>query len=340
MSVTAANLLQLSQGPLIPRIVAGLVALLMCWWAVANVLPMFYPDDTADIIKPVTIIDNSKTPEKTTVTDLDLFGTVEINKTSNNVLDAKPTKLNLTLRGILATDDPKVGIAQIQDAKKNEKHFIVGDSVFGKASLEEVYVDRVILLHNGRYETLLLPEEFLNANLFAAAKLRQERKRVATNYRDIFLSRQGSELIKLFGFRPQFRQGTMQGFKVIALGDKGREMMSVLGIEDGDLIVEVNGLRFSESLEASAQLKDLKDATEVDVIISRNGEELPFHVEFDKRVEEVVQIPEGITKEEYEHQQIMAEPDFGDTEEEQEYLEQQKKFRAIKPSSQNYEYDH
>lgn len=204
---------------------------------------------------------------------------------------APDTRLNLELRGVYSTSDKYVGVAIIQDKNRNDENFFtVSQNVFGLATLEEIYHNRVILQRNGKYETLRLPEEFLSReHIYDNAALRAERKRVASNYRDIFLSRDGMELIKLFGFKPLHRGGGFIGFVVTAMGDKGREMMETLGIKDGDLVTVVNGMRLSESLEAVASLKELKIATSIDVIIEREGVEIPFHIELDPPPPELVE---------------------------------------------------
>lgn len=93
------------------------------------------------------------------------------------------------------------------------------------------------------------------------------------------------DLIKLFGFDTAYKNGSFIGFVIKALGDEGREMMEILGIMDGDLITVVNGLRFSESYDAFEELKKLKTATSVDVIIERDGVEIPFHFELEAPAE-------------------------------------------------------
>ena len=280
----------------LPWLASLVVVGLLLWWSIVLVLPLFQAESTHKSASPVPVGTDpvSKLPD---VINHNLFGRTENQAVAPVSSEPVATRLQLTLRGILATDDPRHGLAQIQQ-QNDESYFAVGDNVFDQAKLYEIYADRVILLVDGRYETLLLPEEFLNNKHYQASKLKQERKRVATDYRNLLIENDGMELIKLFGFATKFRNGAFQGFVVTALGDKGRKMMAVLGVENGDLIVEVNGLRFSESLEASAQLKDLKTATSINAIISRDGQEIPFYLELDAPVSKYGAIPEGMTEDE------------------------------------------
>ena len=142
---------------------SALILILFSWWAFVNISPFL---EEKEIASAPQIIKKAKAPEPFSLKNLDLFGELEKSKAVNKTSKAKQTKLNLTLRGVLATDDPKQGIAQIQNAKKQERHFAVSDSVFRQATLEEIHTDHVILLHNGRYEKLLLPKKFLNVKHF------------------------------------------------------------------------------------------------------------------------------------------------------------------------------
>ena len=281
------------KSPWPPRITSVLILMLIGWWAYASVLPMFA--EQKEITAPIKIANKTKAPKESSLNTLNLFGTPEKKVIVNKASEAKVTNLKLTLRGILATvDDPSQGYAQIENDKKVEKIFAVKDSIFGQATLEEIYIDRVIILRNGKYETLLLPEEFLNTKHYENAKLLQQQKKALTNLRDLFLKSDIDTLLKLFEFKPAYLNGGFAGFFIKVLGEKGAELLAMLGLEDGDLITVLNDLRFSESLEASQQLKELKYQTSVDIIIERNGQEIPFHFNVDEAVvEQMIQEEEA-----------------------------------------------
>lgn len=282
MTLTNPKIHQVLNSPWPARIVSAIITILIAWWVYANVLPLFAEKEI--VTEPTANITKPQTPKKVSLSKLDLFGIAENSKSKTKPSETKITKLNLTLRGILATDDPKQGIAQIQNANKQEKEFVVNDSIFGQATLEEIYIDRVIILHNGKHETLLLPEEFLNTKHFENAKLKQERKKVLTDLRDLFLTSDIDALLKLLEFQPAYLNGGFAGFFIRVLGEKGTEMLATFGLLDGDLITVLNGLRFSESLEASEQLKELKYQTSIDIVIEREDQEIPFHFDVNEAV--------------------------------------------------------
>jgi general secretion pathway protein C len=222
------------------------------------------------------------TVNTTSMADWHLFGIASEQEKAKvqRIVDAPETRLKLSLKGIVATDDHHTGYAIIQKPDKEEQHFVADDSVFGLATLEEIYIDRVILLRNGHYETLRLPIEFLAGDLFMERQRKQEAKRIVSDFRSKFVDGQGMELIKMFGFDTAYRNGSFAGFTVKVMGEDGARMLEVLGVEEGDLITAVNGKRFAESIEAVNSLAQLKDATGVDVEIDRKGVPLFFHFDF------------------------------------------------------------
>jgi general secretion pathway protein C len=222
------------------------------------------------------------TVDTASIADWHLFGIAGGQEKAKvqRMLDAPETQLKLALKGVVATDDHHSGYAIIQKPDKEEQHFKVDDSVFGLATLEKIYIDRVILLRNGRHETLRLPIEFLAGDLFMERQRKEEAKRIVSDFRSKFVNSQGMELIKMFGFDTAYRNGSFVGFTVKVMGEDGARMLEVLGVEEGDLITAVNGKRFAESIEAVNSLTRLKDATGVDVEIDRKGVPLFFHFDF------------------------------------------------------------
>jgi general secretion pathway protein C len=71
-------------------------------------------------------------------------------------VEAPKTRLQLTLRGVAASPTTDDARAIIADPSGRERHYRPGEPVPGGASLAEVHPDRVLLLRNGRYETLPL----------------------------------------------------------------------------------------------------------------------------------------------------------------------------------------
>ena len=258
--------------------------LLVLWlvWLVADETWQYFqpePEPVASVAKPPP---KAATPQEFPtgqLADLHLFGVADEQEKIDvkRIMDAPETKLKLSLKGIVSTDDSKQGYAIIQKPDKEEKHFKVNDSVFGLATLEEIYIHRVILLRGERYETLKLPIEFMGGDLHMERLRKAEAKRIVSDFRHKLVNRKGMELIKMFGFDTTYKNGGFYGFTVKVVGEDGPRMLEALGVEENDVITAVNGKRFAESLEAVESLTELKHATEVDIEIERNGAPLFFH---------------------------------------------------------------
>lgn len=223
-------------------------------------------------------------PEKDALVDAHLPGAFDDGADSRvrHSAQTPESTLDLFLKGIVATNDDQLGYAIIRSPDDQEFHFRAGDSVYGLATLEEIYIDHVIIRHNGLHEVLRLPIEFMARDHFQDEASKREAHRIVTDFREKLLARDGMALIRMFGFEETYRNGGFIGFTVKIAGEDGARMLEVLGVEEGDVVTAVNGKRFAESLEAIESLTALKDATEVDVEIDRQGVPQFFHFDFDQ----------------------------------------------------------
>lgn len=304
----------------LPRIVSLLILLLFLWWAATGISSMLGNDQEIVLSETESIEQTRKVvDDESSLGQMNLFGrSKQLTTTEAENPSEKLTDLRFTLKGIFATNDPKQGAAQIQNDRQQENNFTVGQSVFGQATLDEIYPDRVILYRNGNYETLMMPGKALNEKYFTIAKQTQkvnkkpetvtssipqpqanslsskqalykpqDNKQKATtkskeeNYRSIAISGNGNVLKDMFIFNTAWRNGKFIGFFIEAKAEKGLKLMKVLGIQNHDLITVINGLRFSEKLKSPEQLEKLKTATSIHAILERGGKEIPFHFELD-----------------------------------------------------------
>ncbi len=198
----------------------------------------------------------------------------------------KTTNLALTLRGVLATnaEDPTQGYAQIESEDK-EDIFAVNDNIFGLAILKEIYHNRVIVLHQKKRFTLLLSNDFKKSAHYLDEQLIQQKK-IASDFRNLLFKRRGMDLIKLFGFDTVYRNGGFYGFAINVLGKDGQRMIDTFGIKNNDIIVAVNNDHFSENIQAVNNLTQLKDATQANIEIDRNGVSLFFDIHFEENASE------------------------------------------------------
>jgi general secretion pathway protein C len=196
--------------------------------------------------------------------------------------DAPETRLKLTLRGALASDDPANARAIIADPRGQDEQYSIGDTVPGNAELSEIYPDRVILKRGGRYETLRLPVDTQPAgNSTASRSTVQPARRVGAT--------RNSPQQRLADVRQQLRQnpagmqgllrasvhtddaGNMIGYALSPGNDPA--MFAEMGLVDGDVVLQVNDMALSDPNNGARALQVLRSGEPVSVKLLRNGQE-------------------------------------------------------------------
>jgi len=91
-----------------------------------------------------------------------LFGRVEAGSSEPRGANAPETKLNLLLKGVIASSDAGNAVAFVAAGKGAiEKSYAIGDNLPGGAILKEIYDERILLEYRGRMENLSLRRRVL-----------------------------------------------------------------------------------------------------------------------------------------------------------------------------------
>lgn len=189
-------------------------------------------------------------------------------------VDAPDTRLRLTLKGALASDDRENARAIIADQGGKEEQYAIGDTLPGNAELSEIYPDRVILKRSGRYETLRLPTENAVGGNMAALPVAAAATAPAERLREIRAQARSSPaaLFDLVRATPQQDEGgNIIGYSV----SPGRkpDLFNEVGLQAGDVVTEVNGLALSDPSNGGEALKSLQSGDSVTVKLLRGGQE-------------------------------------------------------------------
>ncbi|MDH5216450.1 MAG: type II secretion system protein GspC [Gammaproteobacteria bacterium] len=212
--------------------------------------------------------------------------------------EAPDTSLALTLRGVIAG----VGAgswAIISDRSGNEETYGIDSPLPGGATLKEIYPDRVILLHNNRFETLRLPEEqgvassraerpssrrstasnrsssTSSSPSGAVTRMGPDVSRVVTDYKKKLLNDPQS-VMGVVRAEPYRRGGKLSGYRIFPGNDK--ELMEKVGLQPGDVVTGVNGIDLDSPLKGLEVMQQITDAKEVSVNVLRNGVSQTFVV--------------------------------------------------------------
>jgi general secretion pathway protein C len=228
-----------------------------------------------------------------------LFGVVQ--KTAPTavakVTNAPDTRLNLKLRGVLASDEPTLAIAIIADGKGKEDAYALESKLPGNAVLKEIYTDRVILEYRGRMEALRLPKETIASvgaepakrvrgvrNGFKASPTRSVRNAdtsaLLRQYREAMINDPQS-LMNLVSATPVVdkRTGKLKGYKVRP--GKDRKLLGKFGLKNGDVVTAVNGVSLDNPIKALEVMRDLSTASSVSLDVERRGQRQSFSFQID-----------------------------------------------------------
>lgn len=221
-----------------------------------------------------------------TILERNLFGAQLAGESQAALSNDEPvaaTKLPLKLLGTAAANDERRSRAAIQD-EKTQKHLVVavGDAIEGHArvSVRAIERTRVILDNAGRPEELLLREGELPPARAAMARRGARRTAAAPSDPNAALNQrlqtlngpggQGiSQILSSARIVPQYFEGQMQGMRVDSI--KADSVFQKVGLQNGDVITEVNGIVIDRVEATSAIFDEFATAESIDIAALRGG---------------------------------------------------------------------
>ena len=228
-------------------------------------------------------------PRLRSVAELHLFGVAKRAPVVSSVpIEATPTKLKLTLRGVFAADNPDVAMAIIAGDRGDEKVYKKSDTIFRGVTLHEIYPDKVILERSGSFETLALPRDELKSNNGSTYRASTRVQRPAVRNRNAGqvrtrTIRAGKQLAQLRNqlntnpteFWQQVRiepvHDNSNNVKGYRFNHNDRQMLRALGLRQGDVILEINGNPLSDPSALVGLLGEMQSQSTISLAIERNG---------------------------------------------------------------------
>lgn len=207
------------------------------------------------------------------------------------------TDLPLAIRGLIYAGDPYSGLVVIEDtSKKKTDSFMVGDYITGGAKLLEIQADRIIFEKDNHREFL----EVEKSDVFAGRKARPGGRSQyldaspsyaveapAENFKEEGFERTGTEMVMAKDYRqkllttdfaktlqdakaePYMENGELNGFKMVRI--KQDSIYQKAGIQNEDIIKEINGVSLTDTAQAIKLLNSLRGESEIEVRLSRGG---------------------------------------------------------------------
>lgn len=225
------------------------------------------------------------------VAGLDLFGRAEQQTAeAPKAVDAPQTRLNLTLRGVVAAGEGPSARAIISAPGQPEEHYRVGDSVPGGAVLDQVLADRVILRRGGRLEALHLPKEASVGSMepdvgasspmpqtLARPELPPSAIRKLEEYREKIV-REPQQAFSLARVQPVMEGGKLKGYRLSPTRE--RQLFRQMGLRPGDVVTSVNGISLDNPAQMGQVFSQLSQAGELNLTVERNGVQTSVTVPF------------------------------------------------------------
>jgi general secretion pathway protein C len=213
--------------------------------------------------------------------------------------DVDKTSLNLKLVGLFASSEKKLASAVIASGSAQKIYQIDEKLPAGQnVKLAKVLHDRVILSNNGKFEALYLYSEadFKTSSRTAYNVPTQSRNqqgqdeeeqeprideeeqepRIEARVAEKDIPKSITDAVR---FSVHRQGGEMVGFRVRP--GKKREFFDSLGLQAGDIVLSVNGLRLDSSQAIRDNYQQLKSATSADLEILRGEENLVLSISID-----------------------------------------------------------
>lgn len=169
------------------------------------------------------------------------------------------TQLSLSLFGVRMGETPESGSAIIEVGANGQRTYAVGQNITDDATLAAVHADRIVIDRSGIREGLYLRDG-------------ADRPESGTGLQPVT---DPQVLIAALGLQPNFDSGRLNGFRVGA--DDGT--VQELGLEQGDIILAINGRDLPQDAEAAARLlQRFQSISSLQLTVRRDGERITLDV--------------------------------------------------------------
>lgn len=177
---------------------------------------------------------------------------------------APETALDLTLFGVRRGPDSQSGSAVIRTGNIEQRSYAVGSVIEEGVTLEAVYPDRVTIRRRGIAESLYLREEARRNSSLPSIRLAGDESEAA-------------EFWSAIQIVPVFREGTLAGYRLTEASRA--DLLSRTGLQAGDLITAVNGIRFASGTDVGRVINEVGSAGRLRLEIEREGSTQTIDVE-------------------------------------------------------------
>ncbi|MGH8161291.1 MAG: type II secretion system protein GspC [Gammaproteobacteria bacterium] len=195
-----------------------------------------------------------------------LFGTANAPAADVAARNAPETSLDLGLAGVAAGNSKGLSYAIVTSNGNKADTYAVGAKLPDGALIRRILPDRIILAHNGRLETLRLPNagtSILAAPVKAGeygmprTYARKPPPLASRSFREQVQSHPGS-FSDYMQLRPYDKNGHMAGYRVYP--GKQPALFKKAGLVPGDIVTGVNGVTLDSPASSLKAIRELRQA--------------------------------------------------------------------------------
>ncbi|KHN92810.1 general secretion pathway protein C [Pectobacterium actinidiae] len=252
----------------------GLILLLICQQLAVLTWRLLLPEDSRIVGVSVTPAQAKEKPA--TPGDFTLFGhapDADASAVNDAALsgDIPLTSLNISLTGVLASEDAKRSIAIIaKDSQQYSRN--VGDAIPGyEAKIVTISADRVVLQYQGRYEALHLyqEEEAAGAPTPSGAfnQVKDEIQKDPFSAQDYLT------------ISPVTEEDVLKGYQLNP--GKNPDLFYRAGLQDNDLAVSLNGIDLRDADQAQQAMAQLAGMSKFNLTVERDGQQQDIYLALD-----------------------------------------------------------
>jgi general secretion pathway protein C len=202
--------------------------------------------------------------------------------------DQPITSLNLKLVGLMYSPDKDQARAIIENPEDGASSYSIHERVADNAEIYSIEPDRVILLHAGRQEALMLDPEQESATAPGTtdqpanerpAGQASANPGTAPGQSSANSPRKLDDVMRDFSATPVMEDGNLVGFRLAALRDP--KILNDWGIDSSDVITAVNGMPLNSQGRVMFLYNKLKKEGEIELTLDNGGNSRTLTVEVD-----------------------------------------------------------
>lgn len=204
--------------------------------------------------------------------------------------NADPVKsgINAKLLGTMVSTKDEYSFATISEpGKKEPKNYRIGDLILGEAKVYHIERNRVYFTYNGRKEYLevdRLPSIYRlgssgspTPSAAPSPGIKVEGGKVTISKAKVDATLQDlNQVIQQARMVPNYQDGQVDGFKIF--GIRNGSIFSDLGLQNGDVINQINGTKIDSLEKALPMLQLLKTESSYTIDITRSGSKQTMNI--------------------------------------------------------------